>query len=126
MARVPWNFSGYDWAINPEKDSGWTPEHVSSEQVPINAPISSIQFGGTKAARRQIQGWVWGAQGPTQYNNMVSWHRNKTNATLTDHMGNTRRCILIKLEWEWVQDIAEWNEGRQTYKYTAEFVATES
>lgn len=125
MARVGWEFNGYSWAINPMTDTDWIYEHNITEGVGINAQVSTLQYGGTKSGRRRISGWIWGPNGPTQFSNMRSWQRNRTQATLTDHKGNSVRAMLVKFEPEPTQDSVEWAQGRQTYKYTAEFVALE-
>lgn len=122
MARVAWQFAGYSWSVNPEKDSGWVYEHILSEQVPIQATESDIQFGGRKSPRRQISGWIWGESSATQFAQMDNWRKNRTVGILVDHLGNSRSAIMVKFEPEAVQDIQAWNDGRQTWRYTAEFV----
>lgn len=122
MARVAWVFAGYEWPINPEKDSGYVYEHAMSEQVPIQATESDLQFGGRKSPRRQISGWLWGESSAAQYAQMEGWRKNKTVGTLVDHLGNARPAMLIKFEAEAVQDARAWAEGRQTWRYTAEFI----
>jgi hypothetical protein len=122
MARVAWSFASYSFPINPEKDSGWVYDHVMSEQVPIQATESDIQFGGRKSPRRQVSGWIWGSSSSTFFAQFDSWRRNRTQGTLTDHLGNSRSAILVKFEPEAINDPQAWAEGRQTWRYTAEFV----
>lgn len=122
MARVAWSFAAYEFPINPEKDSGWVYDHVMSEQVPIQATSSNIQFGGRKSPRRQVSGWIWGETSAAFFAQWDNWRRNKTQGTLTDHLGQSRTAILIKFEPEFVQDIQAWNDGRQTFRYNAEFI----
>lgn len=123
MARVAWSFNGYDWAINPETDSGWRSEDIVYEGNPINSTKSSFQWGGRKSERRTITGWIIGPSGPTQYSNMMAWKENRITSVLTDHIGVTRTARMIKFDAEPVRSVSEWLEGRQTYKYTAEFVS---
>lgn len=123
MSRVAWSFDGYSFSVNPEKDSDFIYEHIASDQVPINATKSNIQFGGTKSGRRQISGYIWGIGGPEQFAKMRDWQRTRKQATLTDHLGNSSSAVLIKFEPELVEDIYEWNQGRQTYRYSAEFIS---
>ena len=123
MARVAWTFDSYSWSINPDTDSDWVYEQVISEQVPVNASNSSIQFGGRKSGRRQIEGWLWGPNALTQKNKMKTWQLNRTRSTLTDHLGNAQAAILIRFEAKMVQSVSEWLSGRQTWRYTAEFIA---
>lgn len=120
--RVPWKFDGYDWPINPEKDNGWTYEQVMTEAVPINSPKSSLQFGGVKSGRRQVSGWIWGPSAPTFFAKLRAWQRSRTKATLIDHLGNTNSAILLRFEPELIQSASEWTAGRQTWRYTAEFI----
>lgn len=125
MARVGWQFAGFDWYVNPEKDSNWVFDHAVSEQVPIQATKSTLQFGGRKSARRQISGWIYGENSAIQYATMEGWRQNKTQGVLVDHLGNSRNAIMIKFEPEAVQDIKAWEEGRQTWRYQAEFISTD-
>lgn len=123
--RVAWQFNGWKWAINPETDSGWTAEEIMAEQNAINDRRSNIQFGGTKSARRQIHGWIIGPNGPVQLQKMQSWKANRTQATLRDHMGASRKAILLRFDLEFINSVTEWNAGRQAYKYNAEFIAAD-
>lgn len=123
MARVAWIFNGYSWAINPETDTGWRSEDIVYEGNPINSSRSVFQWGGRKSERRVITGWIWGPTGTTQYSNMMTWKENRVTATLTDHMGISRTARMIKFDAEPVRSVAEWQAGRQTYKYTAEFIS---
>lgn len=121
MARVAWRFDGYDWPINPEEDSGWTKPDIMSEQNNVNADVSNFQFGGRKSARRQISGWLWG-EGSVQLRlNMYNWYANRKKSTLVDHVGDSKKCFITSLTVKSVQDVREWGQGRQTYKYTIEF-----
>ncbi len=122
MSRVAWSFSSYSFPVNPEKDSGWVYEHIMGEQVPIQGTSSNIQFGGRKSPRRQISGWIWGETSNTFFAQFDNWRKNRVQGTLTDHLGNSRTAILIKFEPEAVQDIQAWNDGRQTWRYNAEFI----
>jgi hypothetical protein len=123
MSRVAWSFNGYSFPINPDDDSGWTEDEVMTENVPIGSTNSSIQFVGRKSGRRQIQGWLWGPAAATQKSTMKSWKDNRTEATLIDHTGDSQKAIMVKFEAKPVMSISEWNQGRQTYRYTAEFIA---
>jgi hypothetical protein len=122
MARVAWRFNNYDWPINPDEDSGWTKPDIMSETNDVNANKSSLQFGGRKSARRQISGWIWGPGSVQLHINMHSWNDNRTKATLVDHTGVSRTCMMMNFAAKPVQDVREWRSGRQTYKYTAEFI----
>lgn len=125
MARVAWNFASYDWPINPEGDSGWVPgELVLSEIVPIDVYQSSIQIGGQKSARRRITGWIWGPESAVHYSKFREWYNNGIDASLTDHLGETRTARLIRFEADAVRDVHAFKAGRQTWKYTAEFIET--
>lgn len=121
MSRVPWQFLGYEWAINPEKDSGFTFEDVQPESVGIGASKSTFQYGGTKSGRRQISGWLYGVSALDQYNRMRSWKRNRTQGTLIDHLGNSTTARLSKFDAEIIQSNTEWKLGRSTWRYNAEF-----
>jgi hypothetical protein len=120
--RVAWQFNGYSWAVNPESDSGWVYEHVEAENLPINAGRSSFQYGGTKSGRRQISGWLYGPSALDQYNRMKSWHRNRTTATLVDHLGNVSTARFSRFDAKPVVSATEWRQGRSTWQYTAELV----
>ena len=122
MARTPWVFAGYEWAINPETDSGWVKEHNMAEHSPIEGTRSVLQFAGSKSARRRVTGWIWGILGPTQLTYMRAWRENKTQSTLTDHTGESRDCMLLTFEAEPARSVSELRAGRQTYRYTAEFI----
>lgn len=122
MARVPWQFNGYSWDVNPEKDSGWVYEDVLPETVAIGAPKSSFQFGGRKSGRRQISGYLFGVSSLTQYNIMKSWRLNRTKATLVDHFGNASTARMVKFEAEPIQSAMEWRLGRASWRYNAEFI----
>jgi hypothetical protein len=127
MARVAWNFASYEWPVNPEPggDTGWVPgELVMSEMVPIDVYQSSIQIGGQKSARRRIRGWIWGTDSTTFYSKFREWYNNGIDASLTDHLGETRIARLIRFEAEAINDAQAWKAGRQTWKYTAEFIET--
>jgi hypothetical protein len=123
MARTPWQFAGYDFPVNPEEDSDWIYEHLESENIPINATSSNIQFGGRKSARRRISGYIWGPSSATQHAKMQSGRKNKTQGTLVDHLGNSQSAILIKFEPKFVRDAQAWAQGRSTWRYDAEFIA---
>lgn len=120
--RVAWQFANYNFPVNPFDDSNWIFDHAMSEQVPIQGTKSTIQFGGRKSARRTIKGWIYGENSAVQYATMEGWRQNKTQGTLIDHLGNSRNAIMIKFEPEAVQDIKAWEDGRQTWRYSAEFV----
>jgi hypothetical protein len=122
MARVAWVFNGYEWPVNPEKDSGWLNEHVSAELNNINATKSVFQFGGMKSSRRKISGWIWGPSASTQYLTMWNWHKNKTTGVLKDHVGVEKRCFFLTFSAEAVIDSVSWSQGRPTYRYEAEIV----
>ena len=121
--RVAWVFDGYQFPINPEEDSGWVFEPVVSNKVPINASRSHIQIGGVRSATRQISGWIAGPGANTQYANMSRWVRDRVVSTLTDHMGNSRRAILIDFKPQTVRSVQDWVNNRQAYKYTATFLS---
>jgi hypothetical protein len=122
MARVAWSFNGYSWPINPEEDSTWIKEHIVAETGDVGAENSNIQFGGKKSARRQVSGWIWGPGSTQLLLNMHTWHANKVRANLVDHVGESRRCILLSFSPKPVKDVKEWRQGRQTYQYNAEFI----
>lgn len=123
MARVGWQFNNYSWPVNPENDSGWVFELVINEKVPINSFKSRIQIGGGKSDVRKISGWLFGPDSPQQYSNMQSWFKNRVQANLVDHLGNSRRAMLRELSAEAVMSAHEWTQGRQTWKYNAVFMA---
>lgn len=121
--RVAWQFAGYSWAVNPFEDSGWKADEVNAENVAIGSTSSSLQWGGRKSARRQIQGYIWGPSGATQLATMNSWKNNRTISTLVDHIGSSQKAQLVMFEARLASDIKEWQNGRQTYIYQAEFIA---
>lgn len=121
--RVAWVFNGYSFPVNPEKDSGFNAEEVEPESVAIGATRSTFQWTGRKSARRTISGWCYGPNALEQYNTMRSWKNNRTIATLTDHLGNSASARLAKFDAEPVVSQTEWAHGRNTWHYTAEFVA---
>lgn len=121
--RTPYVFNNYSWPVNPSDDSGWIQELVLSEQVPINASRSVIQVGAFKSATRQMSGYIWGVNAQEQYNTMLSWFQNKTQANLIDYLGITRKAILTKFEPKIVNDITAYKAGRFTFQYTAVFTA---
>lgn len=122
MARVAWEFAGYTWPVNPREDSGWVAEEILAESNPINARRSTLQFGGTKSARRQISGMIFGPRAAEHKTQMDTWKRNRTRGLLKDHMGTTRTAILIRLEAKPIISVSEWKHGRYTFEYTAEFI----
>jgi hypothetical protein len=124
MARVAWVFNGYSWPVNPEPDgdSGWVKESVHTEQNPLNASVSSFQFTAEKSARRQVTGWIIGPYAGEQLGRFQAWRSGRTRANLIDHMGVSKRCMLISFSAKTVNNQAEWRQGRSTYKYSAEFV----
>jgi hypothetical protein len=122
MARVAWVFAGYSWPVNPEKDSGWIKEEVYAERNALNSTVSNIHFTAKKSARRKVSGWLFGESTAAQLTKMQSWKDNRTIGTLVDHVGGSKRCIMISFEAEPIQSVSEWKAGRQTYKYNAEFV----
>lgn len=124
MSRVAWSFSGVEFPINPYEDSGWIWEHVSTEDVPIQATKSTLQFGGRKSPRRQVKGYIWGSICAGWKSQLENWRKDKTNGTLVDHLGDSQSAVLMKFEPELVNDPQEWVNGRQTYRYVAEFVGT--
>lgn len=122
MARTAWIFNSYSWPVNPEKDTGWNAEEVEPEAVAINATRSTFQWGGRKSGRRQISGWLYGANALEQYNQMRSWKNNRVVATLTDHLGNSATARLAKFDAELTPSATEWAHGRSTWHYNAEFI----
>lgn len=125
MARTPWSFDGYEWPINPEPggDTGWIPgETQLSELVPIDVYKSSVQIGGAKSERRQIRGWIWGPDSNTFYAKFMTWRRDRKKAILRDHLGESRTALLVNFSAEAMEDPKAWSDGRQTWKYTAEFL----
>lgn len=122
MSRVAWVFNGYDWPVNPETDTDWVKQHVENELVAINASKSRQQYTGTKSSRRRITGWLFGSSASAQKTQMQNWHSNRTVANLTDHNGQTVRCRLSAFDTEIVPDRIGWQNGRTTWRYTAEFV----
>lgn len=121
--RIAWSFDNYSFHVNPEEDSGWVVEPVVSNRVPIGGNRSRIQIGGIKSATRQISGWIYGPGSAIQYNNMRRWVRDRVVSTLTDHLGESRRAIMISFQPQAVRSASEWAAGRQAYKYTATFLA---
>lgn len=121
MARVPWRFNNYNFAVNPEKDSGWTWEDVMPESVGIGAGRSTFQYGGTKSGRRQISGWLVGADALDQYTRMRAWKAQRTKAVLIDHLGASTTARVSKFDAEIVPNISEWRLGRATWRYNLEF-----
>lgn len=122
MARTPWNFSSYNFNINPEEDSGWVGENVEAENSPVGSSRSTIHWVARKTERRQTGGWIWGPGGATQLSNMKNWERNRTVSYLTDHTGDSRKARLRKFEAKPVQDIPEWKQGRQTWRWSGEWI----
>jgi hypothetical protein len=120
--RTPWQFDNYSFPVNPEKDNGWVYEEVEPEAVAIGATKSTLQWGGRKSGRRQISGWLYGEKALEQYNKMYNWKKNRTVATLVDHLGNSTSARLIKFEAENVVSNTEWKLGRSTWRYNAEFI----
>lgn len=123
MARTPWVFDSYSFPINPEEDTGWVGELVLSERVAINSTRSNIQIGGIKSDQRQVSGWIWGEDSNEMNSRLYSWMRNRTQATLVDHNGVSRRAILVEYKPTAVRDPKEWVQGRQTWRYSARFIA---
>ncbi len=121
--RTPWRFNNYDFPTNPDDDSGWTTEPILSEKNAIASNASRFQMNGLKSSRRQIQGYFWGIKAIEQYNAFQGWLRNHTQAALTDHLGITRKAMLVRFEGKPVQDVRAYKEGRATFRFTAEFVA---
>lgn len=122
MARVAWNFAGYDWPVNPEKDSEWKMETMNSEYNPLDGIVSHFQFTARKSARRSVTGWLIGPLASQQLTNMREWRDSKRVATLRDHVGQERRCFLMTLELEPIMNAVAWKAGQQVYRYSAEFV----
>ena len=122
MSRTPWQFAGYSWAINPEKDSGFVYEDVMPESVGIGAARSTFQYGGTKSGRRQISGWLYGVNALDQYNRMKGWKQARTKATLIDHLGNSTTARFSKFDAEIIPSATEWRLGRSTWRYNAELI----
>lgn len=122
MTRVAWEFNGYAWPVNPNTDSGWSSEEILAESNPVNASRSTLQFGGTKSARRQVSGWLFGLHAQEQFNRMSSWKSSKVRSLLKDHTGSTRAARLIKFDAKPSLSVSEWRSGRNTYEYTAEFI----
>lgn len=122
MSRVAWSFNGQAFAINPDEDSGWEAAEVNAENVPIGATQSSIQWGGRKSGRRTVSGWLWGPDTGTQKSMMQTWKNNRTIANLVDHTGESTRCQVMNFNAKPVMSQSEWKQGRQTYRYTLEFV----
>lgn len=123
--RVAWSFNNYSWPVNPEEDSGWTPEIVLSERVPIGASRSKIQIGGFKSDVRTISGWCFGPQANEQYSNLYNWMKNKTQATLTDHNGVSRTAILVEFKPAAVSAPRAWADGVQYWRYSAKWIAVD-
>jgi hypothetical protein len=122
MARVPWTFAGYNWPVNPEKDSDWVGSFVNTEHHPIESQKSSFQYTARRSSRRRISGWLFGPYAAAQLTQMQAWYNSRQTATLVDHTGQARACFLFSLELEHVQAVSEWQQGRNVYKYNAEFV----
>jgi len=120
--RIAWQFGDYQWPVNPNEDSNWTYDPVLGESVPINSSNSKFQYGGMKSPRRQVQGWLWGPQALDQYYTMLGWLRSQTQATLTDHIGQSRKAQLVKFEAKPVNDVGAFRRGEVTMQYTAEFI----
>jgi len=123
MARTPWSFASYSFPLNPNTDTDWVEELALSEQLPIGSSRSVLQFGGRKAAKRQTHGYIWGPNAQEQYNQMVSWFRNRTQATLTDHTGRSRKAMLTKFSARLVNDVAAYRENRITWEVDCEWTA---
>lgn len=70
-----------------------------------------------------MSGYIWGVNAQEQYNTMLSWFQNKTQANLIDYLGITRKAILTKFEPKIVNDITAYKAGRFTFQYTAVFTA---
>lgn len=122
MARVPWNFSGYDFPVNPSDDSGWKADEVNAENSPIGSTNSSLQWGARKSARKQCSGTLIGLSAQTQKTTMEGWKNNRTVAVLTDHTGEAKKCQLIAFEAKPIFNYSEWLHGRQTYTWQGEFI----
>lgn len=125
MSRVPWVFGTYVWPINPETDTGWIVEHVFVEQNTLASAESFFQKTATRSARRRISGWIFGQRAVEFKNMLETWHRLSTRATLTDHLGVSRRAFVFSLSFTLVPSVSEWKQGRATWRYDAEFVETQ-
>lgn len=123
MSRTPWQFDGYDFPTNPDDDSGWTTEVIYSEKNGINATGSRLQFGALKSPRRQISGYFFGLKAVEQHDKFQTWLTNRTQATLVDHMGISRRAVLVKFDAKVLPDVRAYKDGRATFRFTAEFFA---
>lgn len=122
MARTAWSFAGSSFAINPDEDSGWEAPEVNAENVPIGATQSSIQWGGRKSGRRTVSGWLWGPSTAAQKTMMQGWKNNRTVGMLVDHTGESTKCMVVNFNAKPVLSQSEWKQGRQTYRFTLEFV----
>lgn len=120
--RVSWIFAGYQWAINPEKDSGFIYEDIMPESVGIGASRSTFQYGGTKSGRRQISGWLYGINALDQYNRMKGWKQSRIKGVLVDHLGYSATVRFSKFDAETILSATEWKLGRATWRYNAEIV----
>ena len=120
--RTPWSFSGYQWHVNPNEDTGFIYEPVFNEEVPINASSSKYQYGGMKAGKREISGWLFGDHAMEQYTTMLGWLRNRTISTLTDHLGQSQRAMMVKFDVKIVNDATAYKNNRITATYSATFV----
>lgn len=125
MPRVAWSFANYTWPINPDTDTGWVRDHIFVEQNTLQAPRSFFQKTSTRSARRRISGWIYGAQGPEFKAKLEYWHLVSTRGILVDHLGVQKRAFLISLSFTAVSSASEWKQGRQAWRYDAEFVEVE-
>lgn len=123
MGRVAWSFNGYSFPINPEKSSGFVKDPLLAERVPIQANKSNIQRGGLKSGRIVVSGMLFGENSDSMKNMFDYWLENGTVGDLVDHQGIRVTAMLVKFDPETVRDIKAWKCGRQTWSYSAEFVA---
>lgn len=121
--RTPWSFNGYSFPTNPEEDSGWTPDILITEKNSIGGSSSRFHVTGFKSDRRQTSGYFFGLNAIEQRDQFESWFRGKVQATLTDHMGVSRRAMLVKFAAKPINDVGAYRAGRATFRFEAEWIA---
>lgn len=123
MSRVAWRFNNQDFSINPDEDSEWEYAEINAENVAIGSTQSSLQWGGRKSGRRTVSGWLWGPTTAAQKSMMRGWKNNRTVGNLVDHTGESVKCMVVNFSAKPVLSQSEWKQGRQTYRYSLEFVS---
>jgi len=111
---MTWVVNSTTLDIGADRDTGWMPETVMTEQHAMGASVSIIQTGGLKSSKRTCSGITKSEATKTAMAACVG-----TVVSITDHHSATDSVYVQDIQWEEILDVS--NLGK-TFRWTMKLI----